>query len=108
MRDIKEIIDELKSHPDLIHCEIYTKSDIIDDLEVKYSDELGISDVSIQKDDIDEDEWYEIGDQICNYYINSYENLGPPWRVDEDTSDLEELDQRIKRTILLNHILSSK
>jgi hypothetical protein len=111
MKNIQDIINELKDHPDCLHIEIYTKGHILQSLEEQYSDELnlwntdGTTDVLITEDEITNNEWEDIGEQIYNYFINGYNNYGCPWIINEDSGDMEDLDKRLKREIKLKSIL---
>jgi hypothetical protein len=102
MRNIQDIIDELKSHPDYIGGDFWVKSWIIELIENYYREWYNDGDIKLVEEDISDEDWEEIEYQIENYYGNAAENWGLPW----NTEDLEDLSIRMDRKIKIDKIIN--
>ena len=88
MRDIRDIIDELRRHPDCISTHTITLSDVIE----SFNDELEDSEIEVSYDDISNKDWGYIVAAIDVETIFN-ETKFPNW---ENLPDLSKKIQKIK------------
>jgi hypothetical protein len=111
MRSIYDIAKELQAHPDFVACDLWTKEMVIDDLVAHYegdyytaiSAEDGVYDsdisldIEISLEDLNDEDWADIEDQI----INSYTEIESPIKPNK----LKDLNKRLRRKINLDNLL---
>lgn len=103
MRDIRDIISELRQHPDFVGADILTVDDIIYDLNCQLLDGINEDDefVEIDYDTLTEKD----KDQIIDHVERVFENLWndqtpfPYWEELQDLSKKLERDSKISRIL---------
>ena len=99
MRSIYDIAKELQAHPDFVACDLWTKEMIADDLTAHYEgvySEVSY-DIEISVDDLTNEDWMNIEDQI----MSSYTEIESPIKPDK----LKDLNKRLRRKINLDNLL---
>ena len=104
MRSIYDIAKELQAHPDFVACDLWTKEMVIDDLVAHYEtdyytpNDSDISlDIEISLEDLNDEDWSDIEDQI----ISSYTEIESPIKPNK----LKDLNKRLRRKINLDNLL---
>ena len=104
MRSIYDIAKELQAHPDFVACDLWTKEMIADDLTAHYEGAYytGVDseisyDIEITVDDLTNEDWMNIEDQI----MSSYTEIESPIKPDK----LKDLNKRLRRKINLDNLL---
>jgi len=110
MRNIEEIIKELRDHPDSMYLIHWSKEDIQEglfDRLYEYADETEDHNMvmmleNTEEIDLAEDEWSYFKKRIIEHYNHLYE-LGSnylSWDSDEPVPSVGNMDQKLKKRIL--------
>jgi hypothetical protein len=123
-RSIDEILNELKSHPDYIDVETWTKDDVVDEIRnmvVNYIeeefDDISNKEFDMLSNDIDwfeilnKKDWIYFRDRIYHYnniksdLFSNYGSYSTDWIVPSIEYLPEDINKKIKRELALKLIL---
>jgi hypothetical protein len=103
MRDIQEIIEELRSHKDFLQAEIFTMQDALDDINNQLYAEYDVAEDYIKREDLTEDDIKHIHNTVEEFINNMYYDGYGPYPVLETMPDVV---SRIKRDVAIHKVLS--
>lgn len=107
MRNIYDILEELRNHPDCVCIDVWTRDMVIDHLVSHFENDLLYDnpklidvDINLEIDDLNENDWWEINHQL----ERNYEFIGEPIRLDM----IDGLEKRLRRKINLDNLLKKR